>query len=336
LISARGNGSLSIGVKEPWKVPFIFLFILIFTTFICAALDTLSAWGLSDSAARGFTLAYAVQHFPRSLFDVFVPSVVLSIVLLGLRLARQQLSRFIAFVLVLGISYLALVNGMLLTRPLASMPPAAEAPAQFISPERFVSIGERMVLVRSLSGSRARAVLVYDPAGTPARFTVAPGGTAAVRGGELTFTTDGPRPLTLSGSPDLSWTSVFAADRFTEALLRDVRVMSSDFQKLLSASRAEFFAASFALVFLCTASLMLLRITRWPLVNVMLLGIAVRGWFWLYHFLAVSAMPQLARAVTDTFVVRMAPTGAFLAIGVLFLLVDIIFLKGSPAGEPAA
>jgi hypothetical protein len=82
---------------------------------------------------------------------------------------------------------------------------------------------------------------------------------------------------------------------------------------------------------------MLLRVTRWPLVNVMLLGIAVRGWFWLYHFLAVSAAPQLSRAVTDNFVVRMAPSGAFLAIGVLFLLVDIIFLPGSrEAIEPAA
>ena len=324
-------------MKEPWKVPFIFLFILIFTTFICAALDTLSAWGLSDSASRGFTLAYAAQRFPRSLFDVLVPSVVLSIVLLGLRLARRLLSRFVAFFMVLGIGYLALVNGMLWIRPLASLPPAAEAPAQYIAASRFLSLGDRMVLVRSLSGSRARAVLLYDPAGTPARFSVAPEATAAVRGGQLTLTTAGPRPVTLRGSPDLTWTSVFAADRFTEFLLRDVRTMSADFQGLLAASRAEFFASSFALVFLCTASLMLLRLTRWPLVNVMLLGIAVRGWFWLYHFLAVSAAPQLSRAVTDSFVARMAPTGAFLAIGVLFLLVDIIFLPGSRGtSEPAA
>jgi len=324
-------------VKEPWKVPFIFLFILIFTTLICAALDTLSAWGLSDSAGRGFTLAYAMQRFPRSLFDVLVPSVVLSIVLLGLRLARRQLSRFAAFFLVLGIGYLALVNGMLWIRPLASLPPAPEAPAQYIAASRFVSVGGRMVLVRSLSGSRARAVLLYDPAGMPARFSVATEASATVRGGQLTLTTVGPRPVTLRGSPDLTWTSVFAADRFTELLLRDVRTMTADFQGLLAASRAEFFASSFALVFLCTASLMLLRVTRWPLVNVMLLGIAVRGWFWLYHFLAVSAVPQLSRAVTDSFVVRMAPSGAFLAIGVLFLLVDIIFLRGSrEASGPAA
>ena len=318
-------------MKEPWKVPFLFVFVLILTTFTCAALDTLAAWGLSDSAARGFSLAYAVQRFPLSVYNVMAASVVLSIVLLGLRLARQPLSRFVAFILVLGIGYLALVNGMLWIRPLASLPRIAEAPAQYITPARFVSISDRMVLVRSLSGSRARAVLVYDPAGTPARFTVVPEATASVRGGDLTLASDGPPPLSLRGTPDLSWSSVFAADRFTEILLRDIRVMTSDFQHLLTAARAEFFAACFALVFLCTASLMLLRVTRWPLINVALLGIAVRGWFWLYHYLAVSAVPALSRAVADSFVVRMAPAGAFLAIGVLFLLVDIIFLPSPRA-----
>jgi len=321
-------------VKEPWKVPFIFVLILILATFICAALDTLAAWGLSDSAARGFSVAYAIQRFPRSVYNVMVPAVVLSIVLLGFRLARRLVSRFLAFVLVLGIAYLALVNGMLWVRPLAELPAAAGAPAQYISPARFVSIGDRLALVRSLSGNRARDVLVYDPAGAPARFTVVPEAAISLRGGDLALTSDGPPPVRLRGTPDLSWSSVFAADRFTEILLRDVRVMSSDFQHLLSAARAEFFAACFGLVFLCTASLMLLRLTRWPLVNVALLGIAVRGWFWLYHYLAVSAVPTLSRAVTDSFVVRMAPTGAFLAIGVLFLLVDVIFLRGErAAGE---
>ena len=61
-------------------------------------------------------------------------------------------------------------------------------------------------------------------------------------------------------------------------------------------ARAEFFAACFGLVFLCTASLMLLRLTRWPLINVALLGI-----------------------------------------GVLFLLVDVVFLRGGrAAGETGA
>jgi hypothetical protein len=58
----------------------------------------------------------------------------------------------------------------------------------------------------------------------------------------------------------------------------------------------------------------------------MLLGFAVRGYFSLYHLLAVSFAPQLAQVVTDRFVARMFPFVAFVGLGILFLLVDIIFI----------
>ena len=323
------NGSLRIGVKEPLKVPFIFLFILICVTFVCAALDGLSTWGLYESAGRGFTLASFVQKLPRSIYDVLVPSVVLSIVLLGFRLVRRPFSRFTALLIVLGVGYLVLVNGMLLIRPLAGASSAAAvSPSQYIPPSTFVRVGERMINVRSLAGARARGILVFDPGRAGARFSVFPEGTATITGDALKLTTTGPRPFTLTGEPDLSWTGVFAADRFTSFFLRDMRTMTADFQKLLGTARAEFFASSFALVFLCAASLMLLRITRWPLVNIMLLGFAVRGYFSLYHLLAVSFAPQLAQVVTDRFVARMFPSAAFIGMAVLLLLVDILFIPG--------
>lgn len=316
-------------MKEPLKVPFIFLFILICTTFVCAVLDILSAWGLYESTVRNFTLAYAVQKLPRSVYDVLVPSVVLSIVLLGFRLARRPFSRFIALLIVLGVGYVVLVNGMIWIRPLAAATARVRvSPRQYFPPATFIRLGERMINVRSLSDTRARGILLFDPAHSPGRFQVAGEGTATLTGGSLTLTTSGPRPVTINGTPDLAWTSVFAADRFTAVFLRDIRTMTSDFQKLLETSRAEFFAASFALLFLCTASLMLLRVTRWPLVNVMLLGIAVRGWFSLYQLLAVSFAPQLGQAISDSFLVRMFPSAAFAALAVIFLLVDILFVPG--------
>ena len=316
-------------MKEPLKVPFIFLFILICATFVCAVLDGLAGWGLYESAGRGFTLASFVQRLPRSIYDVMVPSVVLSIVLLGFRLVRRRFSRFTALFIVLGVGYIVLVNGMILVRPLAGAAPAgAVTPEQYITPSTFVRVGDRMINVRSLSGSHARGVLVFDPAREGPRFSVSAEGTAIAAGGALRITTGGPRPLTISGDPDLSWTDVFAADRFTALFLRDIRTMTADFQGLLATSRAEFFASSFALVFLCTASLMLLRLTRWPLVNIMLLGFAVRGYFSLYHLLAVSFAPQLAQVVTDRLVARMFPSVAFAGLAVLFLLVDILFIPG--------
>jgi hypothetical protein len=60
----------------------------------------------------------------------------------------------------------------------------------------------------------------------------------------------------------------------------------------------------------------------------MLLGFAVRGYFSLYHLLAVSFAPQLSQVVTDSFVARMFPSAVFIGLAVLFLLADILFLRG--------
>ena len=313
-------------VNEPLKAPFILLFIILCSTLFLSALNVLFTWGMYDSAHGAFSLAYVVQRFPRSMSETLIPSIVLSIMLLGLRMARRPFSRFLGLVIVLVVSYAALVNGMIWIRALSekSQRPA-EAPRQYIQPSTFIRIGDSVLSARALTGDTLRGIVVYDPARAENRLSVYPAGIASTRGGVLTVTTSGP-PVTLSGSPAPSWTGVFAADGFTNLFLRDIHTLSADFEKLRDGALGEFFAACLALLFLCAASLALLRLTRWPLANIMLLVIAVRGYFSLYHLLATTAAPHVAAAVTDPFLVRLFPSAALAALGVVLVLVDILFI----------
>ena len=136
-------------VKEPLKAPFIFLFILICTTAVLSALNIIYTWGMIDSASRGFSLAYAAQRLPRSVFDVLIPSVVLSIVLLGFRLARHPFSRFLGLLIVLGVSYIVLVNGMLWLRAFsAKVPATAAVPRQYLQPSTFIRLGDSEIALQ--------------------------------------------------------------------------------------------------------------------------------------------------------------------------------------------
>ncbi|HTP58101.1 MAG TPA: hypothetical protein VMM82_04230, partial [Spirochaetia bacterium] len=108
--------------------------------------------------------------------------------------------------------------------------------------------------------------------------------------------------------------------------LRDIDTLNGDFQQLMESALPEFFAAAFALVFLCAASLALLRLTRWPLANVMLLLIAARAYFLLYHTLATRLAPAVSGAVTDPALARLFPSVSFVVLGIVLLLVDIIFI----------
>jgi hypothetical protein len=318
-------------VREPLKAPFILLFTLICTTVVLTALNVLATWGLYDSSTRAFGLSYVLARAPRSMFEVIVPSVVLSIVLFGLRMARRPFSRFLGLAIVLVVSYVVLVNGMILVRGMgAKARMAPEATRQYIQPSTLVSVDAWVLSASALSGDRLRGVLVFDTRQTADRFSVFPAATATARAGTLTVTTVGGPPVVISGTPALSGTKVFEPDRFTGLFLRDVTTLSGDFERLLAASLGQFFGACFALVFLCTASLVLLRVTRWPLANIMLLAVATRGYFSLYHLLAVTLAPRIAAAVSDPALARLFPSGALAALAVVLLLVDILFV---PSGH---
>jgi hypothetical protein len=314
-------------VKEPLKLPFLFLFILLCVLAILSALNLLFTWGMYESGAHRFAFGYALARLPRSGFEVMLPSVVLSLLLLGMRMARRPFSRFLGLLICLAVSYAALVNGMIWLRALGqkSRPPQAAA-VQYFRPAGFTPVGRVLLSVRSVEGNSLDGVLLVDPAQKSARFSVFPEAKAAFSDDEVSVTFPGARPLRLAGKPGLRPGAVFEPDRFTALFLRDFGVLTADFERLLAGSLPEFFAACFALLFLCTASFVFLRASRWPLLNILLLALAVRGYALLWHVLSVSLAPVIARVVTDRLLVRMFPSAAMAALGIVLLLVDILFI----------
>jgi hypothetical protein len=189
----------------------------------------------------------------------------------------------------------------------------------------------------TVSDNRLTGILLYEPARGDNRLTVYPAGTAAAAAGGLTVSLSGPVQRSITGAPEVPWTSAFSPDRFTAFVLRDGATLTSDLEGLMRQSLPEFFASSFALVFLCAASLALLRITRWPLANIMVLMCAVRGYFSLYHLLATRVTQSVAAVVTDPLLVRLFPSAAFLGLGLLLLIIDVLFIPADRwAGGAAA
>ncbi len=325
----------SASVKEPLKLPFIHLLFILGSTFLLAVLDLCWSWGMFEAGVHRFTLTYALQRFPASAFTVLVPAVVISTILVGFRMARHRFSRLLGVVLVLGVSYLVLVNGMILLGRLSRVSTtAAEAnPRQYLQPRSFLRLGSSVLAANTVSGGDLGPTVVANPAAAP-RLSVYRGGTAAVRDGALSVRLAGAPAL--SSTPQLAWSSVFAPDRITSFFLRDIGTLTSDYHLLLDRSLPQFFAASFALLFLCSASLVLLRVTRWPLANVMLLAAAVRGYFSLYHLLAVNLAPQVAQAVSDPLLVKLFPQAAMAVLAVILLLVDILFVPANRWSEEGA
>jgi hypothetical protein len=343
-------------VKEPLKLPFVFLFILICVTIILSAVTVFAAWGSAGPPAS-FDVTYLLGHFPEAAFGVLIPSVVISMVLVGFRMARRPFSRLLGFLILLAASYIVLVNGMIWLSALSGrVRQQPQTTQHYLQPKAFLRLGTTVIAPALMADDSLGGILVYDPnaaqaeagptgsagnpgivAAPPESLTVFPAGSVAAQGGGLTVNLVGQTRRQVSGTPQGALSAVFDPDRVSAFFLRDIATLTDDFQRLMKSSLPEFFAASFALVFLCAASLAFLRLTRWPLANIMLLLVAVRAYFFLYHLLATRLASTVASAVSDPLLARLFPSASFVVLGVLLLLLDILFIPAArwSGSEPA-
>jgi hypothetical protein len=316
-------------VKQPFAIPFIFLLSVLCTLAVFSALDLFTVWGQAG-AGGGITAGLVLQRLPRSLFLSIIPSVVVSLVITGFRIARKPGSRFLALILCLATSYIVLVNGMiLLDRLVKTVRPAAAATPQYFQPQAFQRVGDDIVGAQSVAADSLKGVLLYSSAGsrqTAPRLFVYPSGRLSRTADSLSLDLIGNPPARLTQKVSPEFSSIFVPDPLTGLFLRDINVLTSDFEQILSRSMVEFFVACFALLFLCTASMAILRFTRWPLINVLLYIVAVRLYFLLYHFLSVGLAPEAAKVITDPLVAKLFPSVVFAVLGVVFLLVDVLFV----------
>ena len=317
-------------MKEPLRLPFVFLLVFLCALVVLASLQLFAGWGLEDSEVRRFTLELAAARAPRALFEVMLPAVLLSIVLLGFRMARRPIPRLLGFLIVLVAGCVVLVNGLVWShRAEAAVRRGAGTPAaaaQALPPDSFTAVGARWVAPTAVNGGTLGPTILIDPSTPAPRFALYRSGSVTLKDGRFTLQLVGAKPLSLREELRPAATPLFAADVSTDYFLRDFRTMTADFEKLLGASFARFLFACFALLFLVSASLVLLRLTRWPLFNVLLLVLAVRAYLLLHHVLAVDLAPAIGRVVADPLLKLLAPSAAFVVVGVLLLLVDILFI----------
>jgi hypothetical protein len=343
-------------VKEPLKLPFVFLFLIICVTIILSAVTLFAAWGSAGPPAS-FDFTYLFGHFPAAAFGVLIPSIVASMVLVGFRMARRPFSRLLGFLILLAASYIVLVNGMIWLSALSGkVRQQPQTTRHYLQPKTFLRLGTTVIAPALIADNSLGGILVYDPnavqveagplgsAGSQETveaptesLTVFPAGSVAAQGGGLTVSLAGQTRRQVSGVPQGARSAIFDPDRVSAFFLRDITALTDDFQGLMKRSLPEFFAASFALVFLCAASLAFLRLTRWPLANIMLLLVAVRAYFSLYHLLATRLASTVANAVSDPLLAQLFPSVSFVVLGVLLLLLDILFIPAArwSGGEPA-
>jgi len=296
-------------------------------------LDLLSFWGglLSEQPEilRGLVFSQLLQ----SLQEAIPVSVLLAVVYLVLHMFLKPGERFLSLAVSLAVAYGAFVlsyQGLqsITPRQRPAGQPAA-TPSRYLMAERMNSFQGRTVYTAALKAGELSGVLIADPADPHQVLAYFPAVKARTREGGWALTLAGEQEMSFKAEPvytALLHDTAGRRARFIQAFFSDLQSLNRELETVYRRGAGDFHLLCFSLVFSFLAAGVLLRLTRWPLFNLLLGVLTLRLFFALLRFLKAGLAEELGKILADPVLVRNLPAVLLIALGSLLLLLDILFV----------
>jgi hypothetical protein len=136
-----------------------------------------------------------------------------------------------------------------------------------------------------------------------------------------------PQTLTLNATPPHA--ALQQAHWSVELFIKDFVLVTDELNNFFMNYKNTFYFLCFALVFAIMSCQVFLRITRWPLFNLLLLIILSRGFLTFYNLMRFEIIIKLLKLGSDSFFIRLLPSLCLVGLGILFFIIDILFIPAN-------
>ena len=310
-------------VKDTLRQPLLFL---LFFVVLLALFSVLSLFSFGSDLF--------LSRLPFVIRENLPVSVLVAITLLHFRILKRPGNRLFSFLLpflisaaVLIFGYTALDRVQSVESVYAGRYPAAERFNRSSDPDGGETLYYVGVIHRG-DGSRGDArrdrlnnVIVVDPTDQEKVFTHFSQGRLEPAGDDLVLSAAEGLRLKVESSFD----DLLGKDRFVRGLLLDIRFLNDEL-KVSYQNRMSFYLLCLSLVFCFLGAGLFSRISKWPLFNVVLSFLAVRGFFYLFRFLRQEIAAELAKVISGLDLVSILPALILSLCGLLMLIVDLLFI----------
>ncbi len=314
-------------VRHSLLVPpvFILLFLVVFLSL--TAVNTVISFGDYYSDTGQFSMEFVLQKIPYAMSDTLPASILLTILLMLFRLVRSQGNKLIGNLLLIASGFFILVFGMMLLVPaLPGERTYARSFRDYAEEQRFNRFEDIILYPPRLSLPYLPNVLVVDPGREDWKLYAFPTVTLAVTQAGLGLSGEGLNTKRISSETGTRFGSLLAADPFIRQLLSAFTVFTNEIKRLARTRTIEFFILGFAFVFFFASSGVLLKVTKWPLLNLSLLLFVMTGALVLYAFYQTQVVPEIGKYIKTGILSTATPTIVMLILGLLFSLVDLVFI----------
>lgn len=316
-------------MKDLVRLPSVFLLAFILLFLAAVSLGLLAAWGSLLSAGtepQGQALAPALARLPAVARGALPASVLGALLVLLMRIARRPDSRLLSLLLPPACAFVLLVLGYQGLQLLDAAWPKRSEPAAaslYIAPELFTEAGPRVIYARSLEAREASGIVIRREAGSVPRLRYESRGQLAV--GEQTVALRVPGEA-VEWPKQSVFAPLFAPHPTLRPFFSHLGVLDEELARQFAQHRGIFVLSCLALAVSACGAGVLLRLSRWYLLNACLTLAAFRGLLALFALLSQGGAARLGEALGGGALVRALPASGLLLVGVLLLLLDLLFV----------
>jgi hypothetical protein len=311
----------------------LFLFHFLIVLILLTALDLIYRIGTLPAEQS----VAVIRLLPHSIKQVLPAACICALLFTFLRMVKKPGSRLLSLLLLLTTASAVLIFGEIGVGLLPSQKVPPFRPKDTFKEGEFNTYGEGLLYIGEIEGDTLERVVLIRPPESPG-------------GWELQYF---PRiearleedSIVIDMAPHSSGNLEFPARNIREGIfrpvtslswfLKDYEVLTQDLGSLTEQRGSEFYLLCCSLVFFVLGMNMWMRITRWPLFNFLLVVLIMRGVFFLYASVRLNLADELGKLFEGSILVKNLPSFGLLLFGLLFILIDALFVPYNQLKEEA-
>ncbi len=341
---------LSFSVKNTLILVPFFLLIYLVIFVILASFGVFSSWIVNYSTDFSLTKHIVINNIPIILYRVVPFSVFFSLLLVAFRVLIKPGKRFLTVLLLLILSYSVFLLSVLFTAGFSSrVTPEHVSFRKRLFEEKLNPIGRYSLYPVTVSKVKAESkvdsFIIYT--GLDNSISGDKVSKTKKRRGTLTFfnnvsvkekegntflvpadgsVRDLSKAIEIEENASSSFGSLLKTRGFIGRFLSDLGVMNYDVSVAFKKDKKLFFILSLSIIFLFVSCGVFMRITRWPLFNILLSFLVLRGVFYFYRFLRFVVANEIAGIIGVPDLKTYLPTYVMFGVGILIFLFDFLFV----------
>jgi len=311
-------------VKQLIRLPALFLLTFIVILIIFAAFQLLATAVAVYPDFTELKPALFFAHLPVALFNGLPGTLVLSLLIILMNISLKPAPPFIAILVLFIVTCAVFVVCLIAVAGIT--PTTYETPAlsHSFTTNTINPVDNMLIFPEKTDSTMLSNTLVFDPTHSTFKFSYHQSIKPEIENDIVTIELPEHNANIPIKSPYIR--NIYEYDTLAGDILNAYGGFNSDLWQYARQPGFMLFLFCIAFIFFIMACGMFTRITRWPFFNIMLFMAIITGIMMFYSFYRSEIYNEFAKVIKDKILLDTLPSLIMLGMGILFILVDILFI----------